>query len=65
MTLMLCYKSLLKIKSTFNNQVIAVSQVINKHGHGKINHTFTAEDEKVLKKRFSAGLCKTKSLFET
>lgn len=29
-------------------EVIAVSQVINKHGHAKINHTFTTEDEKIF-----------------
>ncbi|CAB4000836.1 dual 3, 5 -cyclic-AMP and -GMP phosphodiesterase 11-like, partial [Paramuricea clavata] len=33
------------VRNSFGD-VIAVSQVINKHGHGKINHTFTAEDEK-------------------
>ncbi|XP_028401446.1 dual 3',5'-cyclic-AMP and -GMP phosphodiesterase 11-like isoform X2 [Dendronephthya gigantea] len=35
------------VRNSFG-EVIAVSQVINKHGIGKINHTFTAEDEKIF-----------------
>ncbi|XP_046852626.1 dual 3',5'-cyclic-AMP and -GMP phosphodiesterase 11-like isoform X2 [Xenia sp. Carnegie-2017] len=59
---MLC----MPIRNSFG-EVIAVSQVINKHGHGNINHSFTPEDEKIFSRflTFCGIAIHNAELFET